>query len=302
MNNFEQVNCNLCGKSEYKVIFKARYDLEKDKDYAVKFRSSGDELLIDQLVRCGNCGFIYINPRLKSEIILDSYAVGDDNVFVSQAKSRENTFKKCLGRIEKFRLFPGKILDIGTAGGSFLYSARQKGWDVYGCEPNRWLCEWGKKHYGIDIFSGTVFEQNYKSDFFDVVTLWDVLEHTPDPKKVLLECRRILKKDGLLVINYPDIGSWIARLMGKKWVFLLSVHLFYFTEKTIKTILNDTGFSTVKLAPHFQELKLGYIFSRSKAQIGIIGSLGEVVTKFLGLSNMNIPYWLGQTLVIAKKD
>ena len=302
MDKFEYINCNLCGNSSHKVIFKARYDLEKDKDYAVKFRSSGDELLIDQVVRCNNCGFIYVNPRLKSEIILDSYAAGEDKVFVSQVNSRENTFRKYLKKIEKFRLPPGRILDIGTAGGSFLHTAKQRGWEVYGCEPNRWLCDWGNKHYGIKIMPGTVFEQNYDSAFFDVITLWDVLEHTPDPKKVLMECRRIIKKDGLLIVNYPDIGSWIARVMGRKWVFLLSGHLFYFTYQTMKIILRDTGFSVLKADPHFQELTLGYIFKRSKAHLGIIGSIGQLMSKCFGLSNVNTPYWIGQTLVIAKKN
>ncbi len=300
-DNFEKVNCNLCGNSEYKVIFEPRYDLEKDKDYAAKFRSSGDELLIDQLVACKNCGFLYINPRLKHNIILDAYRNGSDETFVSQVKGREVTFGKCLDGIMRFYPHPGKILDIGTAGGSFLHVAKQRGWDIHGCEPNRWLCEWGKKHYAVDIKPGTIFEQKYPQDFFDVATLWDVLEHTPDPKSVLCECRRVLKKNGLLVVNYPDIGSWIARMMGRRWVFLLSVHLYYFTRQTMVKMLRDSGFSVLKIKPHYQQLALSYIFSRSKAYVGAIGAIGENISRMLSVGDLNIPYWVGQTLVIAKK-
>ena len=85
--------------------------------------------------------------------------------FISQMKGRENTFGKFLDKIGKFHPQPGKILDVGTAGGSFLHAAKQRGWDVYGCEPNRWLCDWSKKHYGIDIKSGTIFEQKYQQNF-----------------------------------------------------------------------------------------------------------------------------------------
>lgn len=301
-DNFEQVNCNLCGSSDYKIIFKARHDLEKDKDYAVKFRSSGDELLIDQLVACKKCGFMYINPRLKPDIILGAYASGEDKTFISQTKGREITFGKFLDTIGKFHPHPGKILDVGTAGGSFLYAAKQRGWDVYGCEPSRWLCDWSKKHYGIDIKPGTIFEQKYQQNFFDVVTLWDVLEHTPDPKEVLRECRGILKKKGLLVVNYPDIGSWIARIMGRKWVFLLSVHLYYFTRRTMVKMLQDSGFSVLKIKPHYQQLALSYIFNRSKAYVGPIGSIGESMSRKLGIWDLNVPYWVGQTLVIAQKE
>lgn len=301
MHNLEQVNCNLCGNPEYNVIYKARYELEKDEDYSVKFRSSGDEVLINQLVECTKCGLIYINPRITSDTIIKAYSEGEDETFVSQIQGREITFNKCLIKIEKYCSKPGKILDIGTAAGSFLHVAKKRGWDVFGCEPSKWLCEWCQKNYGIAINPGTVYDQKYSNESFDVITLWDVLEHTPDPKSILNECYRILKKGGLLVINYPDIGSWISRLMGRKWVFLLSVHLYYFNRKTIKSILEDTGFTVMKIKPHYQELAIGYIFRRAKPYIGVIASFGESMCKRSGLYNKNIPYWMGQTLVITKK-
>ena len=96
----------------------------------------------------------------------------------------------------------------------------------------------------------------------DVATLWDVLEHTPDPKAVLVECRRALKPDGLLVVNYPDIGSLVARMMRRKWVFLISVHLYYFTLPTIGRMLELTGFHVIEHWQHWQRLGLGYIFRR----------------------------------------
>ena len=244
---------------------------------------------------------MYINPRLKSDIILDAYASGEDETFISQMKGRENTFGKFLDKIGKFHPQPGKILDVGTAGGSFLHAAKQRGWDVYGCEPNRWLCDWSKNIMVLILNQGRFLSRNI-SKTFDVVTIWDVLEHTPDPKEVLREGRRILKKKGLLVVNYPDIGSWIARIMGRKWVFLLSVHLYYFTRRTMVKMLQDSGFSVLKIKPHYQQLALGYLFSRSKAYVGHVGAIGENISRMLGMGGVNIPYWIGQTLVIAQKE
>ena len=83
------------------------------------------------------------------------------------------------------------------------------------------MAEWGKGHYGIDIVPGTIFDMDLEDASFDVVTLWDVIEHTPDPTSVLEECRRVLKPGGLLVVNIPDIGSLVSSLMGRRWVFLL---------------------------------------------------------------------------------
>lgn len=305
---FEKVRCNICGSDDYIVLFEDRYGKGKrisENDIMLKFKSSGDETLVDRVVRCKKCGLAYINPRINTNLILKGYSEGEDERFVSQAKGREATFAKSLRLIEKHikrkNGKKGKILDVGTAGGSFLHVAKRAGWEVHGVEPNRWLCDWGKKHYGIDIKPGTIFDHTFSQDSFDVVTLWDVLEHTPDPKKVLEECRRLLKKDGLLVINYPDIGSWIARLMGRRWVFLLSVHLFYFSRKTMRDILGRLGFEVVVFRPHFQMLGLGYLARRMNAYSKTLSRAGSFLAGALHIENVQIPYWLGQTLVIARK-
>jgi 2-polyprenyl-3-methyl-5-hydroxy-6-metoxy-1,4-benzoquinol methylase len=299
---FENIKCNLCGSDDYKIIYPARYGDIKPQELVDKFRSSGDELLIDRLVKCRRCGLIYINPRIKQEMVLKSYSEGTDENFISQAKYRENTFFKALKYIEKFtHKKKGRVYDIGTAGGSFLAAAKKRGWEVHGSEPNKWLCEWCKKNYGIKIFPGDIFAHHFSSEYFDLVTLWDVLEHVGNPTKNLKEINRILKPNGLLVVNYPDIGSWLSRLMAKKWIFLLSVHLFYFNRRTIKKMLNKEGFKIIKIKPHFQTLSLGYLMFRMKTYSNLLHKIGMPVIKIIGIGNLQIPYWLGQTLVIARK-
>ena len=98
----EKVPCNLCGADDYEIIYSASYDKISQQELAEKFRSSGDELLLDQLVQCKRCGFKYINPRIRQELILKGYSEGTDENFISQADARELTFDKCLEYIEKF--------------------------------------------------------------------------------------------------------------------------------------------------------------------------------------------------------
>ena len=293
-------HCNLCSADDYTVVYESNYENETEQDLKEKFRSSGDETLIDQVVRCNNCSLVYINPQLKPELIVESYSEGSDDLFVSQAKGREITFKNCLKKIKKYKR-GGKILDIGAAGGSFLHVARKEGWDVEGIEPNKWLCEWCNKNYGFSLKPGTLNDYSFPDNTFDVITLWDVLEHVHDPKSVLLECNRILKDDGLIVINYPDFGSWIAKALGRKWAFLLSVHLYYFTPKTIKRMLGKSGFEILKTKPHFQTLALGYLCFRMKPYSKIIHKISTIVVKLFKMDSLQIPYWLGQTLVFARK-
>ncbi len=297
MNNkeFEYIVCNLCGSNDYIVIY--------DDDTIPSldgFKASGNEVAIGRIVMCKSCGLMYVNPRIKDDIILASYSEGKDEKFVSQAVWREKTFRKTLKILNKYAK-KGKLLDIGTAGGSFLHVAKQDGWEVYGIEPNKWLCEWGMKNYGIKINPGTLFDYKYSDNYFDLITLWDVLEHVGDPMKMLCECNRILKKNGILIVNYPDVGSAIARLMKRKWVFLLSVHLFYFTKNTIRQMLEKSGFEVIKIKPHIQTLSLGYLAKRLEPYNKTLSGLSTKLIRFLGLEKFEVPYWLGQTLVVARK-
>jgi 2-polyprenyl-3-methyl-5-hydroxy-6-metoxy-1,4-benzoquinol methylase len=295
---YETVACNLCGSTDYHVVYPAAE--RSIANLTTEFRSSGDEPLKDRLVSCASCRLQFVSPRLRPDLILDGYREGADEMFVSQTVARERTFARALKRIETFAPKRGSLLDIGTAGGSFLHVAAGRGWEVAGCEPNRWLCEWGKKAYGLDIQPGTLFDHRYPDRAFDVVTVWDVLEHTADPLGFLKECHRILKPGGLIVVNYPDIGSWIARIMGRRWLFLISVHLYYFTRQTIREALARTGFQVVQMRPHVQWLEIDYVLRRGEP---IAGGLARGVNRLVsgvGLSRAQVPYWLGQTLVVAR--
>ncbi len=296
----ENIPCNLCGADDYEVVYPPRYEDARPDDILETFRSSGDEILVDQLVRCKQCGLQYLTPRLKSDVVITGYSEGTDEAFISQNKGRELTFAKSLNLIETFKPQRGRILDVGTAGGAFLGVAHRRGWEVSGCEPNKWMAAWGSQHYGIHIQAGTMDDMELADNGFDVLTLWDVLEHTPDPKAVLADCRRVLKPDGVLIVNYPDIAALVSRLMGRKWVFLLSVHLYYFTRETIQKMLTASGFTTQRIKLHWQSLELGYILFRMGPYIPWLSKLGTRIVKALRIEHLQIPYWMGQILVIAQ--
>ena len=297
----EHVLCAVCSADDYDVVYPAQYERETDADLVRKFRASGDELLIDQLVRCRRCRFQYVNPRLRGELILEGYTAGDDPTYVSQLEARERTFAASLDEIERAAGGRGRLLDIGTAAGAFVAAAKARGWEAEGCEPNQWLAAWGSKHYGITIRQGSLFDQPYEDGSFDVITLWDVIEHTPDPRAVLDRCRALLKPGGVLVVNYPDIGSWIARALGRRWLFLTSVHLYYFDRRTVRMILEKAGYSVDTVRPHVQRLELDYILMRGAILSRALSGIGRAIAKPLGLARAQVPYWLGQTFVVARR-
>jgi SAM-dependent methyltransferase len=296
----ETVPCNLCGSNDLETVYDAREDLERDRDLADKFRASGDELLTLPLVRCRACSLLFVNPRYRASDMLEGYAAGDDPVYVSQMDARVRTFAGTVAGITRLRPSRGRILDVGTAAGAFLKAATDAGWEATGIEPNGWLAAWGRDRYGVDIRVGSIDDVHLPSRHYDVVTLWDVIEHTPDPMHVLRRVHELLVPGGLLIVNYPDIGSWIGRVMGRRWPFLSSVHLYYFTRPTIRVALDKAGFDTLAMKPHYQRLKLGYIAERGSVVSEGLSNASVRVVSALGLSGREVPYWLGQTFVAAR--
>jgi SAM-dependent methyltransferase len=297
----EHVQCGLCGADDYDVLYSPRYELERDRNLATKFRASGDELLIYQLVRCRQCALQYVNPRPRADLVYSSYMHGDDPMYVSQIRARERTFAASLDAIERRAGARGRLLDVGTAAGAFVAAARRRGWHAEGCEPNRWLATWGTRRYGVRIRTGDLLELDYRENSFDVITLWDVIEHTTSPRLVLERCRALMRPGGVLVVNYPDIGSWIARVLGRRWPFLSSVHLSYFDRGTMREILARTGYHVDASRPHIQRLELDYILFRGSVFSRTLASGARAAARCFKVSRLKVPYWLGQTCVFARK-
>ncbi|MBI4402572.1 MAG: class I SAM-dependent methyltransferase [Deltaproteobacteria bacterium] len=296
---WEQVPCNLCGSWDVQVKYEGTTDQDMEK-MLQSYSASGNFVSKETLVQCKHCGLVYTSPRLRQDLILQSYTDAEDPLYVSQAEGRIRSFGRCLDAVSKYTR-PGRVLDVGAASGFFLKVAKDRGWETYGVEPSRYLSEYGNRNYGVNIFCGTLERAPKFEKKMDLVTLWDVLEHTFDPKDVLTRCNRYLRNGGLIVINYPNIGNWLARLAGKRYWFILSVHLYYFVPKTIARILEETGFEMVEEAPHYQWLELGYLIYRLEAYVPPAARAIRLFSRLLGMEKMLVPYFAAQTRVVARK-
>jgi SAM-dependent methyltransferase len=299
---FEEVPCNVCGSDDYAVVIPSRRDRTKPVDLETVFRSSGDEPLQDQMVRCTACGLYYVRPRLRSDLILAGYQGGTDEGFVSQASFRERTFARCLDRVETVLMPPGRrVLDVGAAGGSFLAVAKARGYEPIGCEPSASMCEFAREHYGLTLHPGTIFDTPAADGSVHLLSLWDVLEHTPDPTAVLQRAHRLLAPGGVLAISVPDYASGAARVLGSRWPFLLTVHLYYFEPRTLTDLLARCGFAALKFQKHLQTLEMGYVGKRAAPYLGPLGGLLTGGLRLLRLERLPFHYWVGQTMVVARK-
>jgi len=195
----------------------------------------------------------------------------------TEAIHLKNRFGKRIKEIKKIK-FPGVLLDVGCGVGSFLRLARDKGYEASGVELSYYAAEYARNNFGLNVFNGELKDANLAPETFDIITLWHVLEHVTDPKKFLIEVNKLLKKDGLLVVEVPNIGSIAAKISLMNWELMApKEHLFYFYPHTISRLLKETGFSIIKNQTYFWTTPAMII----KAKADSIKNKGNVVLKLI---------------------
>lgn len=288
--------CPVCGSNHQTVKYEPWVnELDPAKLYGAASGIPGTQYL----VTCNDCGMIFESPRYDAETIVRGYMESQEAEHDSQYPMRVNSFFQALKKHAKLIPPPGaKVLDIGTAGGAFLDAAKKFGYDAYGMEPSADLVSRGKSR-GLQIEQGTIESHSFPPGYFDMVSLWDVIEHLPDPKSALVEIRKLLKPDGILLINFPDIGTWQAKLAGKRFWWILSVHLHHFTRESIKDICERTGFEAFHFQRYWQILEFGYLENMAvHYNIPLTALITRLTPKFI--QRIPIPYYASQTTALAR--
>lgn len=162
-----------------------------------------------------------------------------EKLFLRERKALVEAFKK-----------KGKLLDIGCGEGKFLEAMGKNGWLVFGIEPSASFEDAPMKKE-INLQQNRLTANHFENESFDVITLWQVLEHLDTPKEYLGIIRNILRKDGVLVISVPNLESLQFRFSRHKWFHLdLPRHKWYFTVPALSKLLRECHFQVKKIR-HF---------------------------------------------------
>jgi len=142
----------------------------------------------------------------------------------------------------------GRVLDIGCSTGFYLSRLKELGWDTYGVETSKYAFNIASKHFNGNVRYGNLESAEFNADYFDAVTMWQVLEHVESPLSTLLEVKRILKKGGVLIIGVPNVSTCEVSIFGKWWwAWEVPRHLNHFTPEVIRNCLEKTGLKLLKV-------------------------------------------------------
>ncbi|MGV8150738.1 MAG: class I SAM-dependent methyltransferase [Candidatus Woesearchaeota archaeon] len=272
--------CPICESKKISFLMNS-----KDRLHAIKGTFT--------LWKCSQCSLVFLNPRPSPKLLnthypkeYHAYASYPDtkknnlaiylyNLYFGPNNSSISTLLQRIIFIPAKHLLRGtlvrsgtKILDVGCGSGAFLYKMKKLGMKTYGVEPSLEGCKTAKK-MGLDVRVGSVEDQNFPSNYFDVITLNHVYEHVNDPRKTLRELKRILKKGGILIMAFPNTSSLQFKTFGKYWASIDSPrHLHIYSPKTIRHLSKIEKFPLEKIRyisfPFGIQASTSYIINRNK--------------------------------------
>jgi len=203
--------------------------------------------------------------------------------YLANASLRTRGFARRLSELEQHTNHRGRLLDFGCAFGLFLKVAVDAGWEAIGYERSAWAADYGRRHYGVTIQSGDGDREAFDPCSFDIVTMWDVLEHLEDPRAVVRSVASWLKPGGVLALNTIDNGSVGARLAGEHWRHIAPPHhLQYFTRASLTGLLRDNGFRVISRRSQ------GVMWGADRRRINLTG--------WRGVSEELVTHWRSRTL------
>lgn len=234
--------CLLCHKANLKIIF-------RHNKYSILY--------------CPKCQFGRISPLLNTHKLKKIYSKSYFNN--KQEKAYFYDAQKKLKLVKKYTQPPLRLLDWGCGLGQFLKVAKTDGYRTTGYDISSYAASFVKNKHNIEVFDKTYKLSGAK---FDLITAWDVIEHLPDFFKTLETINNMLDKNGLFFLTTPNLLSLEARLTGRLWYGYKKVpeHLNFFSPKSIKTTLSQTGFKTIKISRWGFYRSLGYLCQKTIPQ------------------------------------
>lgn len=288
------MKCYLCGGYRLVLRFPERGRTGAGGPATYRCTSSGHGSH-PPIWRCLDCGMVSQWPRRTDAELLDEYRVVEDPVYEAEKEPRYFTFRRVLGQ-----LGPGEgrsLLDVGAYCGYFLDVAREGGFVAEGLEFSKWAAERARSR-GFPVHSETLADRASTGAAYDVITMWDVIEHMADPRAELESVVELLRPGGTLYLSTVDVGSLLARALGRRWPWLMEMHLHYFDRSTIVRLLGEVGFEGMSVGDYTHVVSLSYLTAKLEALGGraapAVRSVGRVVPK-----GWRVPVNLGDNMLVS---
>lgn len=217
-SDWETIACPVCGGANFTQLF---------------------EKAGEPFVRCAGCRLTLINPRPPFQRIRAGYDAAYSAGYVRKAEKKLWRAQRRVRRLQREYGLRGRWLDIGCSAGFVVKAAADAGFEAFGVDIESDGIAYGRTQLGLGgLACGQLEEQAYPAAHFNVLSVYDVIEHVPDLNAFVHELKRLLAPGGVIDIGTPDIGHWRVPRRLERWhEFKPSEHLYYFDRATLGRLL-----------------------------------------------------------------
>lgn len=280
------MNCPVCNQPQSDVVMRV---------YDDRYGYPG----IFELLRCQNCGHACLNcaltPSQLGELYTNYYPRKTFDLAQYKPHVVENGLSAWFNGLNSsaFRSVPTnvRVLDVGCGFGQSLGYHNERGCDVYGVEVDENIRRVADM-FGYKVHVGLFDERMYEAEFFDYVTMDQVIEHVFDPLATLRGVARILKPGGLAIFSTPNAGGCGARVFGRRWInWHAPYHLQFFSRRSIRIAAEQSGLVVVKIKTITNSEWLRYQWIHL-----LLYPNPQVPSLFWGPNGQRAPFFEGQAL------
>jgi len=242
MKNFKKIFCPICGSGSIFNYF-------KDDPY---------------LKKCKDCKIVFTYPLPDG--LTEAYDEDYYNIwYEKQFRQRVKLWRRRLKIVKKF-CKSDKLLDVGAGDGHFLKVAKTANFNIWGTEISPAAVRAAKNLYGLDIHLIEIENADFEENFFDVITIWHVIEHVKNPLELLKKVCNLSKPGAVVFVATPNLDKYVSRIIyrlksNKPYPFYSpkgEQHLFHFTEYTLEGIIKKAGFNIIYKGVDFASVRLKF--------------------------------------------
>ena len=287
-------HCVLCGDGRLELRFPARGEMVALDAGAWRCTSFGHRHH-PPIYGCEGCGLLFQWPMPPDEVLEAAYSGVVDPLYMAERENRILTFRKVVRT-----LGPGggrRLLDVGAYCGYFLEVAREGGFRAEGLELSRWAA-WHARAQGFTVHTEPLEVRATSADRYHVLTMWDVVEHLPDPREELAAAHDLLVPGGRLHLSTIDTGSLVARLLGRRWPWLMDMHLVYFDRPTLSALLEEAGFRVLEIGTYSHTVSAGYLLRKIGASFPLLSPFTRALARVVPPA-WPIPVNLGDNMLVS---
>jgi SAM-dependent methyltransferase len=204
-----------------------------------------------EFLRCSGCGHVFLDLALGDADLARLYATaffrgGAYSDYVRDKAVMQRNFRRFVAVLRGYGN-GGRLFEIGAAYGFFLELARRH-WRVEGVDIVGEAAAYARTALGLDVAAGDFLELPLVEAAYDVVAMWDTIEHLRHPARYVAKIGRILKPGGIVALTTGDVGSVMARVRGRRWrLYHPPFHIHYFSRQTIADLLSRHGLAVVSI-------------------------------------------------------